>query len=236
MKSAPNIAGVITPELLDLLSSSPQALACTELLLCNTLEIRYDLFADKASWPLLAARVLKYHPKAVIVGTIRLARDGGKVSNADFAQRFADWESICTQAIHPHWIDLEQFHLKDFSREFALAQKQGIRMLVSQHNFQHVPSLKYLRAQAAQARAAGAHGFKIAAMSKKAGDASRLYTLARKERFHFEWLATFAMGATGQTTRVRSLHYGANLTYVALGKAVAPGQLTAIELLSKLLH
>jgi 3-dehydroquinate dehydratase-1 len=165
-----------------------------------------------------------------------LQRDGGKIPDQDFALRFADWERICMAPQHPHWIDVEQILIDQLTREIDLAHAQGIRVLVSQHNFQRVPSLPRLRAQAQQARAAGAQGFKIAAMSKHVGDTTRLYSFARKECRHFEWLAAFAMGATGQASRVRSLRCGANLTYAALGKAVAPGQLTAMEMRQKIAH
>ena len=79
----------------------------------------------------------------------------------------------------------------------------------------------------------GANGYKTACMSTAAGDFDEIYPLIEQESKNFELFSLFAMGASGQESRVKSLLFGANITYCSIGKAVAPGQLSVEDALNQ---
>ena len=100
-------------------------------------------------------------------------------------------------------------------------------------DFLKVPSVSELEAWIEQAKAAGANGYKTACMSTAAGDFDEIYPLIEQESKNFELFSLFAMGASGQESRVKSLLFGANITYCSIGKAVAPGQLSVEDALNQ---
>ena len=222
---------VLTPELLTLLESAPGAPEVELLCECDAVEIRYDLFRDQAIWPDLASRVLALNRESSIIGTIRLVRDGGRYPDADASKRQKAWEVICARGQHPHWIDVELEALPDSEELIDLAHGCGAEIIVSKHDFNGVPSLEEMRAWSKLALEYCAQGFKVAATSKTVGDCKPLYQLAALTKDSFEWLASFAMGDLGRASRAYSLTCGANLCYVAIGQAVAAGQISALDMI-----
>lgn len=207
---------------------NPQVLAQADakaLQSCDALELRYDLFPDQAQWPTLMARLRSHAPQAILLATIRLECDGGKWPDHAAVARISLWRSILQAPIAPDWIDIEWPLLDQSADLLSLAQKQCVRVLASKHDFKAVPSTQVLESAVALASSFGVDGFKIAAMSTTMGDCQPLYDLCRAHCQDFAWFSAFAMGATGMASRLYSLHSGANLSYGALGSAVAPGQI-----------
>jgi len=224
------LTGLVTPQVLSAAESDPNGSVLKELRTCGCLEIRYDLFTATEDWALLAERVERLHPAALRLATVRLRRDGGAFDDSRASMRLPLWGALCEAATPPHWFDLELECVSDFEALRALAAGCGARVLLSQHHFDGIPAEGELASFAQQCRQLGAAGFKIACMSHVTGDTAGLYSFIRKEAPHFELFSAFAMGSTGQVSRIWSLACGANLTYGAIGEVQAPGQIQVGEM------
>jgi 3-dehydroquinate dehydratase-1 len=110
----------------------------------------------------------------------------------------------------------------------GLARSQGKTILVSDHNFEKTPETAELQTIADRAIAQGAQIVKVVTMAKTEDDAWRLLAFAKQCRFP---IVAFAMGAAGSFSRIKACDYGSLFTYGYIEKSVAPGQLSADELM-----
>ena len=217
------LVGLVGPEALSAIEADSMHPVFLDISACNALEIRYDFFNEK-DWPGLSARVRKVAPHAMQIGTIRLARDGGKYPDRLAHSRLPLWSEILKAPEVPEWLDLEHDCLQALHDLKNLADLRKTRILVSQHNFLRIPNQPELADFARDCLRLKADGLKIAAMSNSDTDCERLYKFAMDFASDFELFAAFGMGETGIASRVWSLKVGANLTYASIGKAQAPGQ------------
>ncbi len=217
------LVGLVDPETLAVAESEELHPARIDYESCDILEIRYDFF-DESEWLALAARVRKIAPNAMLLGTIRLKRDGGTFPNARAIERPALWEKILEADDVPEWLDLERDCLHDFNELRKTATPKGVKILISEHNFTRIPGDLELKNYLTDVKRIKADGIKIAAMSNSDEDCNRLYKFAKKAK-GFKFIAAFGMGETGKISRIWSLKEGANLTYGSIGKAAAPGQI-----------
>lgn len=201
---------------------------------CSSLEIRYDFFEPKL-WPELSARVRNVAPGKMQIGTIRLKHDGGTFPDARVVERLDLWGKILQAKEVPEWLDLERDYLADYQQLDAMTAARGVKILISEHNFERVPSDAELEDFAKDVKRFNAPGLKIAAMSNSDTDCDRLYKFIKKQSKKFELFAAFGMGETGKVSRLWSLKEGANLTYGAIGRAEAPGQID-VETMKKALE
>ena len=217
------LVGLVDPETLAAAESDDIHPVSIDYNCCDFLEIRYDFF-DESVWQGLSARIRKIAPDAKQLGTIRLKRDGGTFPDARVSERLDLWKSVLSADDVPEWIDLERDCLHDYKELRELATPKGIKILISEHNFTRIPSDLELKTSLTDVKRVKANGIKIAAMSNSMDDCSRLYKFAKRAK-GFELIAAFGMGETGKISRIWSLKEGANLTYGAIGKAAAPGQI-----------
>ena len=217
------LVGLISPEALSAIEADGMHPVFLDISACNALEIRYDFFKEK-EWPGLSARVRKIAPHAMQIGTIRLERDGGKFPDRLAHSRLPLWSEILKANEVPEWLDLEHDCLQCLHDLKNIADLRKTKILVSQHNFLRIPNQPELADFAHDCLRLHADGLKIAAMSNSETDCERLYKFAKDFARDFELFAAFGMGETGIASRIWSLKVGANLTYAAIGKAQAPGQ------------
>lgn len=245
----PFFAGVLDAETLGEIEWCPHGDLAKAAAECSAIEIRYDLFLSAGfsaeSLPKIAARVLNALPNALLVGTVRLKRDGGTFPDADSLSRAEIFRSILRESVRPDYIDIEAEEFvpleseirsvwnRDVDGKIPLLDETPGKILVSHHDFQKVPAigeLERLRACAAEWKC---DGFKVACMSVSDGDFDAVYPWIKSAADGNDWrfglISCFAMGKTGESSRIRSLEFGANLTYCSLGKAVAPGQIPVRE-------
>lgn len=212
---------------------------------CDILEIRYDFF-EEPQWKSLSSKIRGLAPHAMQIGTIRLKSDGGTFPTERAGQRLQLWKnifdaaganpkdssgSLCSNI--PEIIDLEEDFLEDYEDLKQIAKGRST-IIISKHNFKEVPSTKELNLFADKLLNIQAQGLKIAAMSHCESDNQRLYQFIQKYASQFKYFAAFGMGEAGKTSRINSLNAGANLTYGAIEKTVAPGQMNVLEMRSKM--
>lgn len=227
MNSEKYLVGLIGPETLTAAESDVNHPVRGDLDSCTALEIRYDFFDEKL-WPELSARVRRLAPGKLQIGTIRLKHDGGTFADARVVERMDLWQKILEAEQVPEWLDLERDYLANFKELNKMAASRKVKLLISEHNFERVPSDAELEEYAKDVKAFKAPGLKIAAMSNSHNDCDRLYKFIKKNAKKFELFAAFGMGETGKVSRLWSLKEGANLTYAAIGNAAAPGQISVL--------
>ncbi|NLB63084.1 MAG: type I 3-dehydroquinate dehydratase [Fibrobacter sp.] len=233
MKMLPGLAGIITPHIVDLIDKGDiNVIAMAEK--CAILEIRYDLFAKKETWPSLAQKIRQKFAEATILGTVRLQKDGGQWPDAKAQERLNQWNEILSAPVIPQWIDVEWEFLNAWEKFLKDLAKQSVRVISSEHDFTTIPSWSHLEKAINLTKKMGLAGFKIAATSSEFGDAKILYDLIMKYSADFELFGAFAMGLTGRASRIYSLNLGANLSYASLGAEVAPGMLSVDTMLQAL--
>jgi len=108
------------------------------------------------------------------------------------------------------------------------------KLILSYHNFEKMPSEEELNEIFAQMVAEGADIAKVACLAHSEEDVARLLCTASKQPIP---TVAIAMGEKGKISRVAGFIFNSVITYCALDRAFAPGQLTvkeAVELLKNL--
>lgn len=226
-------AGIVDPETLSDVERNPRGELFRAAGLCSALEIRYDLFLSggipESGLPVIAERLSALFPKALLIGTFRLERDGGAIPDELANERLRWMLPVLSAGAPPRIVDVEIECLD------ALLPKipASAQVLASHHDFQRVPSAEELGRLVSTAESFGVAGFKAACMATSAGDFDCAYPLIERVSSRFRYFSLFAMGDFGSDSRIKSLRFGANLTYCSLRKAVAPGQLSIAGALEK---
>ncbi|HWP65562.1 MAG TPA: type I 3-dehydroquinate dehydratase [Candidatus Limnocylindria bacterium] len=189
----------------------------------DLLELRADLFDDPEPAAVTAAlRCLQGSGRPVIL-TVRHASEGGRPLPE--ARRLELYESGLA---HADAIDLEIAFAEALAPLVARARDAGRFVILSAHFTDGTPPLGSLLGLVAKAETLGAHLTKLVPTATSLLDVRRLLeaTLAAQPRP----VATFAMGPLGVGSRIATGLAGSLLTYGAVGRPTAPGQLTVAEL------
>lgn len=171
--------------------------------------------------------------------TFRTGQEGG---DRDIAPE--DYEEFLSKVLasgQADLIDVELFMGEEFLSEIAKkAHKEGVKVIASNHDFEKTPNTGEIVERLCRMQKAGADLLKLAAMPRDPGDVLTLLaaTWQMRECYAMQPVITMAMGGTGVISRIAGEIFGSAMTFGAVGKASAPGQVGAKELKSvlKLLH
>lgn len=183
---------------------------------CDIIELRLDLIGAGALRPF----------DQPVIATIRLANEGGKWTQPD-ADRLSLFDSAlqhCTAAD----IELRSPLLDKVS---ALAAKHQKALIISYHDFEKTPPLDELKRVMTKAANYGTV-VKIATFTKTEDDVTTLRALFQENCSAA--LCVLGMGPLGPQTRVEFPKLGSCFTYGYLDAPVAPGQISARELMKQL--
>ncbi len=190
----------------------------------DVLELRVDHFAHQPAELLRVLPKLKFP----LLLTVRHPLEGG-VQALTFARRRALFTEFLPQAA---FIDVELRSVEKLDGILALALAQSVQVIVSNHHFRCTPKLERLESLLAQAVAAGADIFKLAALASSAADVSALLgLLARPRKIP---LSVMGMGSFGKVSRLLLAKAGSVLNYGYLDKPNASGQWEATLLKTRL--
>jgi len=121
-------------------------------------------------------------------------------------------------------VDIELSAKMIIKRVISRAHSLDKKVIVSYHNFKKTPTLRELDSIAREARKKGADIVKLATFALKEEDVARLMTFTHLSRIRP--IVTIAMGSIGSVSRLIAPIFGSSITYVAVTKKAAPGQLT----------
>lgn len=158
-----------------------------------------------------------------IIATIRSVNCGGNFKGSEEGRT-----AILKEAIDAgcKLIDIEletNFDLKKKIIEYA--QSHNVKLIISMHDFEKTPDVNTLVEIMHLQKNQGADIGKIVTYANSIEDCQKILDLliiARNEGFP---LISFSMGDIGRFTRIISLFYGSQFSYVSIGKKAAPGQL-----------
>jgi 3-dehydroquinate dehydratase / shikimate dehydrogenase len=180
-----------------------------------TVELRLDWLAnDREREKALQWLAHLASKQAVFIATCRRRIGGGEFASG--AQQELFWlkkaaEAGCT------WCDLEIETLRELSGKSVQGYGLPPKVLLSIHDFRRTPKLP---PTLKLAQRNGIDAVKIAAMSRKLSDSTRLLRLARAT----SKIVAVPMGEVGLPGRILALREGSALLYAPVATATAPGQ------------
>jgi 3-dehydroquinate dehydratase-1 len=184
----------------------------------DLVEFRMDLADD----PLAALD--GYDGLLPLLVTNRAAREGGEAAD-DTARLDVLRTATAHDAVVAADVELAALRTDAGARTVETARDEGVRVVVSVHDFEGTPRPPTLRNVLARAARAGDVG-KAAVTATGPDDALALLRATRAATRAGERVATMAMGRAGRHTRALAPVYGSRLGYAPVdpSEATAPGQ------------
>lgn len=189
-----------------------------------------DIFQfDKVTETLTALReILADIP---LLFTFRTAKEGGEKDIELSA--YIELLQKAAESGFVDMIDAELFTGDDAIRRIIpVAHSCGVKVIISNHDFHHTPDQEELVTRLCKMRELGADIPKIAVMPESKKDVLTL--LAATEEAAYDRLdcplITMSMAGTGVISRLAGEIFGSALTFGAVGKASAPGQIGVKDL------
>jgi 3-dehydroquinate dehydratase/shikimate dehydrogenase len=182
-----------------------------------TVELRLDWLANDGEREKALAWVKRFAAKkAVLIATCRRRAGGGEFAGGAVEELF--WLMKAKEA-GCAWCDLEMETLRELPGKSVEGYALPAKVLLSIHDFRRTPrSLEKVKIAAR----GGVDAVKVAAMSRRLTDSTRLLRLARGTGK----VVAVPMGEIGIPARILALREGSALVYapVAAATATAPGQ------------
>lgn len=167
--------------------------------------------------------------------TFRTAQEGGvqEISSDRYYELYH--ELILTGLID--LMDVELFIDQEvLTKIITEAQKKQIKIIISNHDFEKTPAENELISRLIKMQEKGADICKIAVMPQNAADVLTLLTATNTMyRQHADRpIVTMSMGDLGIISRISGGLFGSAITFAAVGKSSAPGQISIENLRNSL--
>ena len=180
---------------------------------------------DVAAMERDAAAVREALPDAPLLFTFRSISQGGQLELP--VPEYVRLTAAMIRTDLFDLVDIESWIGDDEVRSLAaLAREHGVAVIVSHHDFDGTPSKDWMVQEMRHMQDLGADIPKIAVMAKSAADTLAL--LAATEEMARLYAAgpllTMAMGRWGSLSRLTGEVFGSSMTFCAVQKASAPGQ------------
>ena len=213
----------------EILSAAKEIMKTT----ANLIEWRVDWFEeifdfDKVRETLLMLReIMEDRP---ILFTCRTSDEGGEISLTE--QQYKILNQVAIESGMIDLIDVEMFSFGTVTEELIyFARENNVKVVGSNHDFDSTPAQQEILKRLIFMQENGADIPKIAVMPQDAKDVLTLLSATEEmTREHNETpIITMSMGAKGVISRVSGLLFGSAVTFAAVGKTSAPGQLEVEE-------
>lgn len=196
---------------------------------------RFDLVGELTEVRAAVREVAEIIAPRPLLFTFRTDREGGSrpITPTDYA---ALNEAACDSGL-VDLIDVELF-AEDAVRDdlIAYAHGKGVKVVVSNHDFQKTPAVEELVSRLVQAARTGGDLPKIAVMPRGPEDVLVLLdaTLRARRKLPDTPIATMSMSELGTVSRCAGEVFGSALTFGSAAEASAPGQVPVARLRSAL--
>lgn len=200
----------------------------------DVLEWRVDFFeaiGDSAA-VIAAARAIKQAAGNIpVLFTRRSTLEGGEKIALNEDQVIAMYTAVCESKS----IDLIDYEMANDAanivRVRAAAKANGIKLVLSFHNFSFTPGLETLASKFLSADQLGADVAKVAVMPRDLDDVLTLLTATREASKKLRIpLISMSMGPYGAMTRLFGWTFGSALTFAVGASSSAPGQVPIEDL------
>ena len=200
----------------------------------DVLEWRVDFFeqiSTVASVIAAAAAIKKEAGSIPLLFTRRSIIEGGEKIALNEDQVIAMYTAVCESKT----IDLIDYEMANDAANIArvrdAAKTNGIKLVLSFHNFSYTPGLETLAAKFLTADQLGADVAKVAVMPRDLDDVLTLLTATRAASKKLRIpLISMAMGPLGAVTRMVGGVFGSSLSFAVGAAASAPGQVPIEDL------
>lgn len=200
----------------------------------DIIEWRVDYFEDIAdtSAVVKAGRALRGVLAGVpLIFTRRSTREGGQAIKLDDSGVVRLYETVGAEGL-ADLLDFEMDNSPGHVRKVVeTAHRQGVRVILSYHNFKKTPALKTLVRRFVDADRLSADVAKVAVMPRDLFDVLTLLSAtAQAEAKARIPLISMSMGPLGAVTRMVGGLFGSSLSFAVGEGSSAPGQLPIAEL------
>ena len=200
----------------------------------DVLEWRVDFFEQigDAALVIAAAKAIKKEAgDTPLLFTRRSTIEGGEKIALNEAQVIAMYTAVCESKT----IDLIDYEMANDAANISqvrdAAKANGIKLVLSFHNFSYTPGLETLAAKFLTADQLGADVAKVAVMPRDLDDVLTLLTATREASKKLRIpLISMSMGPYGALTRMVGGMFGSSLTFAVGAAASAPGQVPIEDL------
>lgn len=201
----------------------------------DCLEWRADFFAtplDREALVAACRTLMEALPETPLIFTLRTKGQGGEIDIP-----VGEYVDLCEAVIAggaPDLIDIELGIGDDAVRSLVEgAHDHGVHAIVSHHDFAATPETDWMVECLTHMAELGADIPKLAVMPTSREDPRRLMQATARAHESLDVpLLTMAMGLSGRHTRLSGEVFGSAMTFCALGKASAPGQVELKEALA----
>ena len=131
------------------------------------------------------------------------------------------------------FIDIEAFLEEERTyREIERLHRTGVRVIASNHDFAKTPKQEDILQRLCNMQQLDADILKIAVMPQNKADVLKLLTATEEmyTKYADRPIVTMSMGADGLISRLSGEFFGSAITFGAIGKASAPGQMPVEQL------
>lgn len=166
-----------------------------------------------------------------ILFTFRTANEGGEKAIEPAAYAELNKRAAATGLID--LVDVEAFTGDEVVRDIIeSAHESGVVVVVSNHDFEKTPEKDEIVRRLRKMQELGADIPKIAVMPQSRKDVLTLLSATEEmaSKYADRPIITMSMSATGLISRLCGECFGSALTFGAVGKASAPGQMNASDL------
>lgn len=200
----------------------------------DVLEWRVDFFeqiGDAAAVIAAAVAIKKEAGNIPLLFTRRSTIEGGEKIALNEGQVIAMYTAVCESKT----IDLIDYEMVNDAANIVrvrdAAKANGIKLVLSFHNFSYTPGPETLAAKFLSAEQLGADVAKVAVMPRDLGDVLTLLTATHEARKKLRIpLISMSMGPLGAVTRMVGGVFGSSLTFAVGAAASAPGQVPIEDL------
>ncbi len=172
----------------------------------------------------LPARLRPHLGQVPLLVTVRSDVEGGQVRLTD--SEYATHTGALLGAREVDAVDLELAREPVLAELTAQARAAGVRVVMSQHHLRGTPPADLIVQQLGQMARAGADIAKLAVTAHDAHDALELLTATTRASTELSIpVVTMAMGPAGLVTRLCGEVFGSAVTFGAVDRPSAPGQI-----------
>ncbi len=166
-----------------------------------------------------------------LIFTRRSPKEGGQPTSLDTADVVRLYAAIGAKKL----ADVVDFEMRNepalMRKVIRTAHRQGVRVILSYHNFKRTPGVRTLRDRFLKAERLGADIAKVAVMPRNRSDVLALLAATAKADAKSRIpLISMSMGPMGAITRIVGGLFGSTLTFAVGEGASAPGQLPIADL------
>lgn len=166
-----------------------------------------------------------------ILFTFRTSKEGGE--KAIETEAYVELNQNAAKTGLVDWVDVEAFTGDDVVKAVVeIAHENGVKVIASNHDFHKTPAKEEIVSRLRKMQELGADIPKIAVMPQNKKDVLTL--LAATEEMVSEYadrpIITMSMSGTGVISRLCGEVFGSALTFGAVGKVSAPGQMRIEDL------